>query len=146
MTDIDRLIIGFVLFLAGYFVYLFLRKKDSDDDEGDEDYPYRLSEISGEDHFARPPNNLDEGLNMKYSEALLKYKAEKYEEAAEELSNCILEFRYSAFYYYRGICHFALKRYQEAINDWETAIILFPEYEYELTANINEAREKMDIL
>lgn len=140
MTDIDRLIIGIAVFVAGYFVFLFFRKKETDDDEGDEDYPYRLSQISGEDHFARPKNNLTEDLNKKYYDAMLKYKAGKFDEAIEELSGCILEFRYCEFYYYRGICNFALKKYQEAIDDWETAIIIFPEYEYELTANINEAR------
>jgi len=140
MTDIDRLIIGIVIFVAGYFVYLFFKKKDSD--EGEE-YPYRLSKIQGEDRNAHPENNLKESLNLKYSEAMLLYDAGKFKEAAERLTVCILENRYSEFYYYRGMCNFSIKDYQSAINDWETAIILFPEYGYELYANIMEAREKM---
>jgi len=138
MTDIDRLVIGIVVFVAGYFVYLFFKKKDTDEDE---EYPYRLSKLSGDDHFAHPENNLEESLNVKYAEAMLIYKAGNFKEAAEKLTECILENRFSEFYYYKGICNFSIKDYQNAINDWETAIILFPEYEYELTANILEARE-----
>jgi tetratricopeptide (TPR) repeat protein len=141
MTDIDRLIIGIVVFVAGYFVYLLFKKKDTDDDE--EEYPYRLSKLSGDDHFAHPVNNLEDSLNSKYADAMLLYNAGNFEQAIEKLTECILETRFSEFYYYRGICHFALKEHQSAINDWETAIILFPEYEYELSANIMEAREKI---
>ena len=140
MTDIDRLIIGIVVFVAGYFVYLFFKKKDPDKED---EYPLRLSKLSGDDHFAEPENNLEQSLNLKYSESMLLYDAGKFKEAAERLTECILENRYSEFYYYRGICNFSIKEYQSAINDWETAIILFPEYGYELYANIMEAREKM---
>lgn len=138
MTDIDRLIIGIAVFVAGYFVYLFFKKKKTGDEE--EEYPYRLSKLSGEDHFAHPVNNLEDGLNLKYAEAMKQYEEGKFDEAIIKLTECILENRFSEFYYYRGISHFALKEYQESINDWETAIILFPEYEYELSANIFEAR------
>lgn len=143
MTDIDRLIIGIALFVAGYFVFLFFKKKKTEDEDGEEEYPYRLSQLSGDDHFAHPVNNLDKSLNLKYAGALMYYEEGKYEDAIKGLTECIFENRFSEFYYYRGMCHFALKEYQEAINDWETAIILFPEYEYELTANIMEARGKI---
>lgn len=143
MTDIDRLIIGIAVFVAGYFVYLFFRKKKTEDDESDEEYPYRLAKLSGDNHIAHPVNNLDKSLNLKYEEAMMYYEEGKYEEAIKGLKECILENRFSEFYYYRGMCHFALKAYQEAINDWETAIILFPEYEYELSANIMEAGQKV---
>jgi tetratricopeptide (TPR) repeat protein len=144
MTDIDRLIIGIALFVAGYFVFLFFKKKKTEDEEADEEYPYRLSKLSGDDHFAHPVNNLDKSLNLKYAGAMMYYEEGKFEDAIKGLTECILENRFSEFYYYRGICNFALQKYQEAINDWETAIILFPEYEYELTANILEAREKVN--
>jgi len=140
MTDIDRLIIGIVVFIAGYFIYLFFKKKNTDEEDS---YPLRLSKLSGEEHFTHPENNLEDSLNFKYSEAMLLYDAKKFDEAITKLTDCILETRFSEFYYYRGISHFALKEYQLAINDWETAIILFPEYEYELTSNIIEAREKL---
>ncbi|MCX6158312.1 MAG: tetratricopeptide repeat protein [Ignavibacteriae bacterium] len=143
MTDIDRIIIGIAVFVAGYFVYLFFKKRnteDEDEDGDEEEYPFRLSKLSGKDHFARPVNNLEDSLNLKYAEAMTHYEEGKFEETIVKLTGCILENRFSEFYYYRGISHFALKKYQEAINDWETAIILFPEYEYELSANIIEAR------
>ena len=143
MTDVDRLIIGIALFVAGYFVYLFFRKKKTEDEEGEEEYPYRLSKLSGDDHFAHPLNDLEDSLNLKYAEAMIHYKEGKFEDAITKLTECILENRFSEFYNYRGISYFAMKEYQKAINDWETAIILFPEYEYELSANIMEAREKL---
>jgi tetratricopeptide (TPR) repeat protein len=146
MTDIDRLIIGIALFVAGYFVYLFFRKRDNEDEAGEEEYPLRLSKISGDDQFAHPVNNLDKSLNLKYAGAMMYYEEGKFVDAIKGLTECILENRYSEFYYYRGICHFALKEYQEAINDWETAMILFPDYEYELSANILEARERINNL
>jgi tetratricopeptide (TPR) repeat protein len=146
MTDIDRLIMGIAVFVAGYFVYLFFKKRNTDeedDEDGDEEeYPFRFTKLSGKDHFAHPVNNLEKSLNLKYAGAMMHYEEGKYEDAIEGLTNCILENRFSEFYYYRGISYFALKKYQEAINDWETAIILFPEYEYELSANIMEARGK----
>ena len=141
MTDIDRIIIGIALFVAGYFVYLFFKKKKKEDEE--EEYPYRLSKLSGDDHFAHPVNNLEKSLNLKYAGAMMYYEEGNFEDAIGKLTECILENRFSEFYYYRGISHFALKEYQEAINDWETAIILFPDYEYELSANVMEAKGKV---
>ncbi len=139
MTDIDRIIIGMVVFLAGYFVYLFFKKKETDEEEEGSEL---LTKESDENKIACPVNNLERSLNLKYAGAMMYYEEGKYEDAIKGLTECILENRFSEFYYYRGMCHFALKEYQEAINDWETAIILFPEYEYELSANIMEARGK----
>ena len=139
MTDIDRLIIGIAVFVAGYFVYLFFKKKKTEDEDGEEEYPYRLSKLSGDDHFAHPMNNLERSLNLKYAGAMMYYEEGKFEDAIKGLTECILENRFSELYYFRGICYFALKKYDESIDDWETAIRLFPEYEYELRANINEA-------
>lgn len=139
MTDIDRLLIGMALFVIGFLIHLFFRKNKYAEKE---EYPWRLSKISGEDHFKTPENNLDEDLNLKYQEAMLLYDANNFKEAIIKLTDCISENNFSEFYYYRGICYFALKKYDESIVDWETAISLFPDYEYELRANINEA-EKM---
>jgi tetratricopeptide (TPR) repeat protein len=147
MTDIDRLIIGIAVFVAGYFVYLFFKKRNDEEEDEDvyeEEYPTRLSKLSGDGSIARPVNNLERSLNLKYAEAMMYYEEGKFQEAIAILTDCILKNRFSEFYYYRGICHFALKEYQEAINDWETALIIFPEYE--LTANIMEAREKINNL
>jgi tetratricopeptide (TPR) repeat protein len=115
MTDIDRIIIGIAVFVAGYFVYLFFRKKKTEDEE--EEYPYRLSKLSGDDRIARPVNNLEDSLNLKYEGAMMYYEEGKFEDAIKVLTECILENRFSEFYYYRGMCHFALQKYQEAIND-----------------------------
>ncbi len=104
-----------------------------------DEYPLRLSKLSGGEHFKTPANNLEEDLNLKYEEAMLLYDANNFKEAIIKLTDCISESNFSEFYYYRGICYFALKKYDESIDDWETAIRLFPEYEYELRANINEA-------
>jgi tetratricopeptide (TPR) repeat protein len=138
MTDIDRLIIGIAVFVAGYFVYLFFKKKKDEEEEESE----LLTKASDENKIVYPVNNLERSLNLKYAGAMIYYEEGKFEDAIKGLTECILENRFSEFYYYRGMCHFALQKYQEAINDWETAIILFPEYEYELTANIMEARGK----
>lgn len=140
MTDIDRLIIIIIVLVVGYFFFLlFKRKKDSENET--DIYPWRLSTLSGDEHFKKPAYNLEENLDLKYKDAMLSYENEKFAEAIEKLTECISDTKFSEFYYFRGICYFAIKEYQLSIADWETAIILFPDYEYELSSNIREAKE-----
>ena len=141
MTDyyINRFLIGIVIIVVGYMIHLLFRKNKS---ESKEDY-YRFSKISGEDQYKKPVNNLKRDLNLKYNEAILLYDANNFEESIVKLTECISESKFSEFYYYRGICNFAVKKYKESLDDWETAIKLFPEYEHELRSNINEAMKKL---
>lgn len=137
-TDFDRFLIGIVIIIVGYLYHLLFRKNKNDK----EDY-YRFSKISGEDHFKKPVNNLKKDLNLKYDEAMLLYDANNFNEAIMKLTECISEKNYCEFYYYRGICNFAVKNYKESLDDWRMAIKLFPEYEYELRTNIKEAEKKL---
>lgn len=47
-------------------------------------------------------------------------------------------------YFNRGYSFFKLKDYSGAVSDWEKAIELNPEYEKELRAKINSAKEELD--
>jgi tetratricopeptide (TPR) repeat protein len=141
ITDIDRLVIGILFFLISYFIYLLFRKNKSGDNDV---YPLRLSKLPEDEHFKSPANNLDGDISIKYEDAMLSYDAQNFAEAIAKLTDCISVTKFSEFYYYRGICHFALKEYQSSINDWQTAIKLFPEYEYELSSNIIEAKENLN--